>query len=107
VLQRELDLPPRHIYPVDPWRLVEKRFYPRRLAQFETLFSVSNGYLGIRGAHDEGSPAHQNATLVNGFHETWPIVYGEEAYGFARTGQTIVNVPDAKRIKLYVDAEPF
>jgi alpha,alpha-trehalose phosphorylase len=107
MLQRELELPPRHVYPPDPWRLVERRFYPRRLAQFETLFSVSNGYLGLRGNFDEGAPAFQNATLVNGFHETWPIVYGERAYGFAKTGQTILNVADAKVIKLYVADEPF
>jgi alpha,alpha-trehalose phosphorylase len=107
MLQRELELPPRHVYPPDPWRLVERRFYPRRLAQFETLFSVSNGYLGLRGNFEEGEPAFQNATLVNGFHETGPIAYGEEAYGFAKTGQTIVGVTDAKIIKLYVDDEPF
>ena len=107
MLQRELELPPRHVYPPDPWRLVERRFYPRRLAQFETLFAVSNGYLGLRGNFEEGAPAFQNATMVNGFHETWPIVYGEEAYGFAKTGQTILNVTDAKIIKLYVDDEPF
>ncbi|MHC4765136.1 MAG: glycoside hydrolase family 65 protein [Planctomycetota bacterium] len=107
MLQRELELPPRHIYPPDEWRLVEREFYPRRLAQFETLFTTANGYLGIRGACEEGDPVYQNTTLINGFHETWPIVYGEHAYGFARTGQSIVNVPDAKRIRLYVDDEPF
>jgi alpha,alpha-trehalose phosphorylase len=107
MLQRELELPPRHVYPVDTWRLVERRFYPDRLAQFETLFSLSNGYLGLRGNFDEGAPAFQNATLVNGFHETWPIVYGEHAPGFAKIGQTILNVTDAKTIQLYVDDEPF
>ena len=105
--QRELELPPSHVYPPDPWRLVERSFYPRLLAQFETMFSVSNGYLGLRGNFDEGAPAFQNATLVNGFHETWPLVYGEEAFGFAKNGQTILNVTDAKIIKLYVDDEPF
>jgi alpha,alpha-trehalose phosphorylase len=107
MLQRELELPPRHIYPPDEWRLVEKQYYPRRLAQFETLFTTANGYLGLRGVFEEGEPAYQNATLINGFHETWPIAYGEDAFGFARTGQTIVNVHDAKRIRLYVDDEPF
>ncbi|MGH0035725.1 MAG: glycoside hydrolase family 65 protein [Myxococcota bacterium] len=107
MLQRELELPPRHIYPPDAWRLVERDYYPRRLAQFETLFTTANGYLGIRGAFEEGEPAHENATLINGFHETWPITYGENAYGFARTGQTIINAHDAKRIRLYVDDEPF
>ena len=46
-------------------------------------------------------------TFINGFHETWPIRHAEEAFGFARVGQTIVNVPDNKTIKLYVDDEPM
>jgi alpha,alpha-trehalose phosphorylase len=107
MIHRERLIPPDFVYPADPWRLVEKRFYPDFLAQTETFFSTSNGYLGIRGAFEEGSPAYQNGTFVNGLYESWPIVYGEEAYGFAQTGQTIVNATDSKIIKLYVDDEPF
>ena len=98
---------PEHVYPPDEWKLVEKRFYPRFLAAVETYFSTGNGYLGMRGDFEEGEPVFQHGTFVNGFHETWPIIYGEEAYGFAKTGQTIVNVTDSKIIKLYVDDEPF
>ncbi|GIT67151.1 MAG: hypothetical protein Ct9H300mP25_06230 [Acidobacteriota bacterium] len=54
----------------------------------------------MRGTCDEGQPTVHSGTYVNGFHETWPIVYGEEAYGFAKQGQTIIDVPDAKVIKL-------
>jgi alpha,alpha-trehalose phosphorylase len=107
MLQRQPINPPRYIYPPEPWRWVEKQFYPDFLAQMETLFSVSNGYLGMRGVPEEGQPFHQNGTFINGFYETWPIVYAEAAFGFARTGQTIVNVTDSKIIKLYVDDEPF
>jgi alpha,alpha-trehalose phosphorylase len=86
---------------------VERRFSERRLPRTETLFTVANGYLGLRGNHEEGRPAHEQSTLVAGFHETWPIFHAEEAFGLARTGQTIVDVPDAKIIKLYVDDEPL
>jgi alpha,alpha-trehalose phosphorylase len=34
-------------------------------------------------------------------------LYGEAAYGFAKTGQTIVNATDGKIIRLYVDDEPL
>ena len=61
----------------------------------------------MRGAFEEGEPAYRHGTFVNGFHETWPIPYGEWAFGFATTGQTIANLPDAKIIRLYVDDEPF
>ena len=99
--------PSQDIYPREPWRLVETRFDERYLAAAESLFATANGYLGMRGTCDEGQPVVHNGTYVNGFHETWPIVYGEEAYGFAKLGQTIVDVPDAKIIRLYVDDEPF
>jgi alpha,alpha-trehalose phosphorylase len=106
MLTREIQTLPDYVYPIDEWRLVEKRYYGRLLPQMETLFSTANGFLGIRGCHEEGSPVYQSGTLINGFHETWPIIYGEEAYGFAKTGQTIVNAPDGKIIRLYIDDEP-
>jgi alpha,alpha-trehalose phosphorylase len=100
-------VPPEDVYPVEPWRLVERRFFPRFLPQTETFFATSNGYLGIRGTFEEGVPAEEPGTFLNGFYETWPIVYGEDAYGFAKTGQTMLHVPDGTLIKLYVDDEPF
>ena len=107
MLTREIEFLPDYIYPADEWRLIEKKFYPRLLPNMETLFSVANGFLGIRGCHEEGSPVYQSGTLINGLHETWPIEYAEEAFGFAKTGQTIINAPDGKIIRLYVDDEPF
>lgn len=104
---RPLDLLPEHAYPVEPWRLVECEFRPDLLGRTETLFAVGNGFLGLRGTLEEGRPAHDHATLVAGFHETWPIEYAETAYGLATTGQTIVDVPDPTIVKLYVDDEPL
>ncbi|GAB3059785.1 glycoside hydrolase family 65 protein [Sediminivirga luteola] len=97
----------RHTHPVDEWALVEAAFDPKGQAEAETIFSVANGYLGMRGNWDEGRKGHEYGTFINGFHETWSIRHAEEAYGFARVGQTIVNVPDSKIIRLYVDDEPF
>ncbi|PFG43892.1 alpha,alpha-trehalose phosphorylase [Isoptericola jiangsuensis] len=97
----------RQRFPTDPWRLVEAEFSAEDLGVTETLFSVGNGYLGMRGNVEEGRESHSQGTFVNGFHETWPIRHAEDAYGFAKVGQTIVNVPDAKVIRLYVDDEPL
>jgi alpha,alpha-trehalose phosphorylase len=93
-------------YPTDPWRLVERTYNPDFVAQTETLFAVSNGFLGIRASFEEGRPSYRPATLLNGFHETWPIVYPETAHGFATTGQTILPVPDGSSIRLFVDEDP-
>src|SRR5215475_12361410 len=107
MIRHETLSPPEDIYPINAWKFTETQFYPRFLAQTETIFSLSNGYIGMRGTPEEGEPAVQNGTFINGFHETWPIVYSEDAYGFARTGQTMLNVTDSKIIKLLVDDEPF
>src|SRR6185369_16003136 len=107
MIRHERLRPPSRDYPADEWNVVEKAFHPEFLAQLETMLAVGNGYLGMRGCPEEGGPIAENGTFINGFYETRPIVYGEEAYGFAKTGQTILNVTDSKIIKLFVDDEPF
>lgn len=99
-------LPP-HRFPVDPWRLVETEYCDDDLGHTETLFALGNGYLGMRANPEEGRNAHSHGTYLNGFHETWDIQHAEDAYGFAKTGQTIVNAPDSKLMKLYVDDQPL
>src|SRR5512133_601011 len=107
MLHHERLRPPSRDYPADEWNVIEKAFHPEFLAQLETMSALGNGYLGMRGCPEEGGPNSENGTFINGFYETRPIVYGEDAYGFARTGQTICNVTDSKIIKLFVDDEPF
>jgi alpha,alpha-trehalose phosphorylase len=97
----------RYRFPVDEWALTESAFDASTQGHAETLFAVGNGYLGLRGNAEEGYGGYCNGTFINGFHDTWEIRHAEEAYGFARVGQTIVNVPDAKLIRLYIDDEPF
>jgi alpha,alpha-trehalose phosphorylase len=97
----------RNRFPLDEWALVETDFSSKDMGRTETLFAIGNGYLGLRGNVDEGRDGHEHGTYINGFHETWPIRHAEEAFGFARVGQTIVNAPDAKIIRLYVDDEPL
>jgi len=94
-------------FPVEEWKFSEAHYSAADLGVTETLFAVGNGYLGLRGNVEEGREAHAHGTFINGFHETWPIRHAEEAFGFARVGQTIVNVPDNKTMKLYVDDEPM
>jgi alpha,alpha-trehalose phosphorylase len=98
---------PQHRFPVDPWRLVEREHESHDLGTSETLFAIGNGYIGMRANATEGREAHSHGTFLNGFHETWQIQHAEDAFGFAKTGQTIVNVPDAKLMKIYVDDEPL
>lgn len=107
MIPRRLRVPPQDLYPDDEWRIVETAFTDEWMGNAETIFALSNGFIGVRGLVEEARPAIESGSFLNGFHETWSIVHAEQAYGFARTGQTIVNVPDVTIMKLYVDDEPL
>jgi alpha,alpha-trehalose phosphorylase len=76
----------------------------REVAALESIFSLSNGFLGVRASFEQGPPSHQAGSLINGFHEVWLITYAEPAYGYANVGQTILYVPDAVGLA-YLDAD--
>jgi len=100
-----------HLYPLEPWAVRETGFDPAASRRGASIFALGNGYLGLRGTFEEGlEPAlggGARGTYLNGFYETAPIRYPEDAYGLARHGQTLVNVTDPQRIELYVDGERF
>jgi alpha,alpha-trehalose phosphorylase len=77
------------------------------VGQQETMFALSNGYLGLRGTWEEGAPVFEPGVYLNGFYEYRPISYGEHAYGFPRRGQSILNCPDGSIIRLFIEDEPF
>ncbi len=98
-------------YPPDPWCLRENAFDTQTHFLAETLFSVGNGYIGLRGTGEEGYAGPAGTSLdgsyLNGFYETEQIHYPEAAYGMARTNQFMLNVPNAKGIALWIDGERF
>ncbi|MGH9114314.1 MAG: glycoside hydrolase family 65 protein, partial [Acidimicrobiales bacterium] len=94
-------------YEVAPWRVRESGFRPEILAQSESVFALSNGYLGLRGNLDEGEPAGVPGTFLNGFHDVWDLEYPEKGYGWAEVGQRMLRVTDGKILKLFVDGEPL
>jgi alpha,alpha-trehalose phosphorylase len=52
--------PSEDIYPIDDWRPVETRLNLETIAQTETMFATANGYLGMRGAFEEGRLAGEH-----------------------------------------------
>ncbi|MFC7533880.1 glycoside hydrolase family 65 protein [Actinoplanes sp. GCM10030250] len=93
--------------PTEPWQVRETRVDPDLLAQTESVFALSNGYLGLRGNLDEGEPYGLSGTYLNSYYEQRPLPYPEGGYGYPEQGQTIVNVTDGKLIRLTVDDEQF
>jgi alpha,alpha-trehalose phosphorylase len=92
---------------VDPWCLRSGRSDLSQLAVNESLFTLANGHIGLRGSLEEGEPRVRSGTYVNGFYEERALPHPEAGYGFPESGQTMVNVTDGKLIRLIVGDSPF
>lgn len=97
------------IYPIESWSITETDFSIRQNYRNETTFALSNGYLGTRGTFIEGYDFDADTGLegnfINGFYESEPVRYGEWNYGFPTMSQSLLNLPDCKRVEIYVDGE--
>ncbi len=93
------------------WEIIEDEFSFEENSKHETLFSLGNGYLGLRGNLEEGYSGPKGTglegTYINGFYESEDIKYGEIAYGFPEKSQTMLNVTNGKKIRLFVEDEEF
>jgi alpha,alpha-trehalose phosphorylase len=94
-------------FPVEPWQVREQTLDLDILAQSESVFSLSNGHIGMRGNLDEGEPHGLPGTYLNSFFEIRPLPYAEAGYGYPEEGQTLVDVTNGKILRLLVDDEPF
>lgn len=99
------------LYPYEEWCVTENSFDYESNYRDETIFALGNGYIGIRGCFEEGYSGPVGTSLegtyINGFYDSAPIIHGEDAYGFARHRQTMLNVTDGKRIRLFLGEEEF
>ena len=98
-----MSVPEKTRYGTDPLALRVSGIDAERTGQSESLFALSNGWLGVRGVWEQGRPVYEPGVLVNGFHEAWPITYPEDAFGFATAGQTMVYLPDPSGLRVSVD----
>ena len=78
------------------------RFTKDAIPHNETLFTIGNGNIGLRGDTEEKNGTYHKGTYINGFFDTEPISYGEVAYGYAKNHETILNLPDPKRIEMSI-----
>ncbi len=68
------------------WKLEDSSLDPDQLLVNESLFSLANGYLGIRGNFEEGYKETYKSirgAYINGFYETVDVKYGEKLFWFS------------------------
>ena len=93
----------------DTWKISDKDFR-KEIKLKETLFTLANGYLGVRGNFEEGLPQDIQSTrgsYINAFYESEEIQYGEKLFGFPDKSQSIVNIIDAQTLHINIGDETF
>lgn len=95
-------------YKINPWKIIQNQYRPEKEAKDQSVFTLANGYLGFRGCFEEGCAGNGvDGTYLNGFYDSETIKYGEIAYGYAKESQTMLNIMNAKSIRLFLEAEEF
>ncbi|MGJ5675878.1 MAG: glycoside hydrolase family 65 protein [Nostochopsis sp.] len=78
------------------WNVVETEFHTTQLHHQETVFTLSNGYLGTRGTFEEGYLQDCPATLIHGLYDDVAI-----------TSTELVNCPNWLPLTIKVAGERF
>ncbi len=78
------------------WEIIETSFNPSELHHKETVFTLGNGYLGVRGSFEEGYTHEHSGTIINGVYDDVAIAATE-----------IVNCPNWLPLTIKVAGETF
>ncbi|CAH0120220.1 MULTISPECIES: glycoside hydrolase family 65 protein [unclassified Paenibacillus] len=91
---------------VDPWKIIEEGFDPERNRVSESIFSLGNEYMGVRGYVEEG---YSGDTLLgsyfNGLFEESEV--GAHYKGIIRSLRFMVNGVDWLYTRITIDDETF
>lgn len=90
----------------DPWTVVEEGFDPAYQRVSESVFSLANEFMGVRGYFEEGySGDHLLGSYFNHLYELMDIHHDQVFRGFVTEGAAMVNAVDWLYTRLWVDGE--
>ncbi|MBI2953537.1 MAG: glycoside hydrolase family 65 protein [Chloroflexi bacterium] len=82
------------------WLLVEEGFNLAREHEIESLFTVSNGYVGTRGSLAEGSSLSSPATFLAGIFDTNPLSDSSPELALAPDWTQLRVIVEGRELKL-------
>jgi len=93
-------------YLVDPWSIIENVFDPTYGLVSESVFSLSNEYMGVRGYFEEGYSGEGHVgSYFNGFFEETPIFHPARYKGFVDVSRDMTNSIDWLYTRIIIDDE--
>lgn len=91
---------------VDPWVIRETGFHPEQGRVSESVFSLGNEYMGVRGYFDEGYDGDRLVgSYCNGFYEEAPVYQASSYRGLISRARFMVNTVDWLFTRICVDGE--
>lgn len=92
--------------PVDENKIIEGDFNPNDLGHIESMFSLGNGYIGLRGTYDELDEGIGmcDGMYINGIYEMRPVSF-VESRGYSTNSEKTINLTDWRIFNLYIDGE--
>ncbi|GIP23698.1 glycoside hydrolase family 65 protein [Paenibacillus sp. J22TS3] len=89
---------------IDPWAIVEEGFDPQRNRVSESIFSLGNEYMGVRGYPEEGySGDSLKGSYFNGLFEQMEV--SAHYKGIIRSLRFMVNAVDWLYTRITIDGE--
>lgn len=100
---------PTQYFPHDPWRIVEDQPDVTRNAFKQSIFSLGNGYMGLRGEIEEGLTASDGfpGTYLYGIYEDEPVVNYWKRVGLADKSGLFVEAPRWLSLHVTLNGEPL
>ena len=91
-------------FKVNPWKIIEEGFSSEQGRVCESIFSLGNEYMGIRGQFDETYSGDKLiGSYFNGVFEEKPLSYPEYFNGLAKRCCFMINANNWLYTKIFVD----
>ncbi|OHB58770.1 MAG: beta-phosphoglucomutase, partial [Planctomycetes bacterium GWF2_42_9] len=95
----------------EPWTLAETHPDIKKAKYWESMFALSNGYIGLRGTYEQNddylSCLEHPGMYINGIYDYEPINYTISYPGFPQQRHLMLNLCDWRIINLDIDGERF
>jgi len=93
-------------FKLDPWAIVEEGFDPAHGKVAESIFSLGNEYMGVRGYFEEGYSGPQLVgSYFNGFYEGQDVFNPAVYKGFILKDNNLTNSVDWLHVRISLDGE--
>ncbi len=93
-------------FKVNPWKIEEEGFNPERNRVAESIFSIANEYMGVRGYMEEGVSCDSlSGSYFNGIYEYGQVDESVQYKGIVNQAHFMVNSVNWLYTRIYLDGE--